>query len=516
MKIKNLFLIISLLTAFYTHAQQISPLTKAVLNGYKAILEENPKDYETLYQRGIEYYKLSLYDQALSDITKALEYTPEKDKSLRTDEYSILSDIYVQTKEYDRALEAVNNALALNPNDYALLYKKGNAELYLKDGEGAYRTFASMQRMKSRSQEAFFGMARACIMTGKIEEARDLISQAEKADPSGYLTFCRIGELYQEMGEDENAAASFLSAFSLAGDDMSRPLNSLILLARKDYPAVETALQYAISKSQNPDALNFLQANIAYTSGNYNQAYVAFTELLKSKEAQISSVYSTMALTCMALNKMTEAQTNADLAVIKGNTPEALITKAKVNYAAGNAPAALMASSKALAIDKNSEEAMVESALANLALEDTKAALQTLNEVALTNPEGIYAMMIRAYINYEITGDTKEGIHQYSKISDMDEENFPGLAYKALAKSIAGKRLDADAMVEKKIAANDNLTKDDYYYAAVYFAQTGNLTKGKEMIDRALALGYQNLYNLYTNKTINLNISPIRHLLPER
>ena len=91
----------------------------------------NPKDYTTLYQRATQYYNLSMYDEALVDIIKALDYTPEKEKELRIDEYSMLTDIYIQTKEYDKALSAVNNALALSPKDYALLYKKGNVALYL-------------------------------------------------------------------------------------------------------------------------------------------------------------------------------------------------------------------------------------------------------------------------------------------------------------------------------------------------------------------------------------------------
>lgn len=512
MKIKYIIATLCLIATLSTNAQTINPLTKAVLNGYKEILQQNPKDYETLYQRATEYYKLSMYDEALIDISKAIEFTPAKDKTLRVDEYAMLSDIYVETKDYDKALMAINNALALSEQNYALLYKKGNIALHLKDGEEAYKAFSAMQRMKSRSQEAFFGMARANILMGKTEDARKLIKEAENADPNGYITFCRIGDLYHEIGEDENAATSYLSAFSLADKDLSRPIQRLLNLANKNYPAVESALQYAISKSENPDALNFLQANIAYNSGNYAQAYNAFTNLLKSKEGQISSVYATMALTCLALNKMNEALTNVDMAVLKGQTLQSYIAKAKVNNAAGNYPAALMASTKAIAIDRNSVEAQVEYALANIALDDKKDALQALNECAITDPTAIYALMLRAYVNYELNGDTKEGIYQYQRISELGEENFPDIAYEALAKCISGKRLDADEMIKSKLQKTD-LTKDDYYYAAVYYAQTGNLQAAKDMTDRAIALGYQNLYNLYVNKTANLNISPIRHML---
>lgn len=514
MRIKALFLGLAFMGSLMAAGQQISPLTKAMLRGYEKILNENPKDYNTLYQRATQYYNLSMYDDALVDIVKALDYTPEKEKNLRVEEYSMLSDIYIQTKDYDKALQAINNALALSPNDYPLLYKKGNAELYLDRPEDAYRSYAAMQRLKSRSQEAFFGMARADIMMDKKEEARELITQAQNADPSNYLTYCRVGELYEDMGEDENAAASYLNAFSLADNNSSRPLESLILLAKKNYNAVEAAIQYAISRTDNTDALYFLQASIAFNSGNYNQAYNGFKKLLESREGQIASVYANMALCCKALNKAGEAATNADLAVLKENTVFTQNVKSEVELAGGNAHAALLAATKALHADANSTESLINSALANMALNDGKAALQNLNEAAMIDPANLYARMLRAYLNFNMLNDAKEAVVEYTRIGNTpDPETFDDTVYKALAQCLAGKKLDADETMKQALRLKENKTKDDYYMAAVYYAQTGDLQKGKEMIDKALSLGYQNLYNLYTNTTANLNIGPLRHLL---
>lgn len=514
MKFKSLLLTLALMATPCAIAQQISPLTKAMLRGYQEILKENPKDYGTLYQRATQYYNLSMYDDALIDIAKALEYTPAKEKDLRIDEYSMLADIYIQTKEYDKAMSAVDEALELSPRDYALLYKKGNIALYLNKPEEAYNSFSAMQRIKSRSQEAFFGMARADIMMGKKEDARDLITQAQNADPSNYLTYCRVGELYEDMGEDENAASSYLSGFSLADGKSSRPLESLIHLADKNYAAVDNALKYAISRTTNTDALYFLQASIAYNSGNYNQAFEGFKKLLESPEGQIGSVYATMALCSMNLNKMNEASTYADLAIIKDNSPENQVVKATVELAAGNAPAALLACTKALQASPTMTSALTQSALANVAMDDPESALNALNEAVMTDPTDTYARMIRAYVNLDKLKDSKEAVMEYSRIASTTEhENFKEYTYKALAQCLGGKKLDADATMEKAMRENTDKTKDDYYYAAVYYAQTGNLEKAKTMIDNALALGYQNLYNLYTNNTANLNIAPIRHLL---
>ncbi len=514
MKIKVLLLSLTLMACAGAGAQQINPITKAMLRGYQAILNENPKDYTTLYQRATEYYNLSMYDEALVDIIKALDYTPEKEKDLRVDEYSMLADIYIQTKDYDKAQTAVNNALALSPGDYALLYKKGNVSLYLNQPAEAYLSFAAMQRIKSRSQEAFFGMARADIMLDKKDDAKELIKQAENADPSNYLTYCRIGELYEDMREDENAAANYLSAFSLADGKSSRPLKSLIRLANTNYPAVESAIQYAVARTSNTDPLYFLQASIAFNSGNYSQAYKGFTNLLQSKEGQIASIYANMARCCIALDKIAEASTNASLAVLKENSVATQLVKAEAELAAGNPSAALLAATKALHIDANSTDALIQSALANIALGDAKAAMQNLNEAIMIDPADLYARMIKAYVNLNMLDDAKEAIIEYGRIGNtLEPETFSDVTYKALAKCLAGKKLDADESMKHALLKKGDKTKDDYYMAAVYYSQTGDLVKGKEMIDKAINLGYQNLYNLYSNKTLNLNIAPLRHLL---
>lgn len=514
MKLKHILLTLSLLTIPLAQAQQINPLTKAMLRGYQNILNENPKDYNTLYQRATQYYNISMYDEALVDIIKALDYTPVKEKQLRVDEYAMLADIYIQIKEYDKALNAVNNALALSPNDYALLYQKGNVALYLNRPEDAYSCFAAMQRLKSRSQEAFFGMARADIMMNKPEAARELITQAQNADPSNYLTFCRVGELYEDMHEDETAAASYLSAFSLADGKSSRPLESLIHLADKNYDAVNAALQYAISRTSNTDPLYFLQASIAFNSGHFAQAYEGFTRLLQSKEGQIASVYANMSRCCVALDKMSEAVTNADLAVIKENSASTQIVKAQAELAAGNPTSALLAATKAVKLSNGSSKALTLAALANIDLKDTKAAIENINEAVMTNPEDLYAKMVKAYICANLSHDSKDAVLEYTRIGNtIDPETFTDITYKAMGQCLGGKKLDADETMKRALEQKQDKTKDDYYLAAVYYSQTGDLTKGKEMIDKAIALGYQNLYNLYVNKTINVNIAPIRHLL---
>ncbi len=513
MKAKNMIIgaIAALgLTTATSSAQQINPITKAMLDGYDEVLKNDPKDYFTLYQRGAQYYQLSLYDQALNDLQKALSLTPEKERDMINREYSLLSDICIETKDYDKALEYVEKALALEPDSYSDLYKKGNICLYLGRGEDAYNAFKSMRRLKSRSQEASFGMARAAIMMGREEEARGLMEEAQEADPSNYLTFCRIGDLKRELGDNASAAADYLSAFSLASDT-SRPLESLVNLAFADYPAFDTAINYALSRTENKVPLYFLKGNIALSSGNYNEARESLGELLKNPEAQEGDVYAQMARACLALDDLEAAQTNIDLALMKSKTAPNYTTKSQIELAKGNQAAALLAARNAAKADPQDNEALAALALAAAANGDAKEAQNALSEAIINDPSDLNALMLRAWVNTEVAKDAKAGQADYSRAAAATADAFPEIAWKALAQSKAGKKLDADSTIEKGLKEHNS--KNDFYYAAVYYAQTGNLEKSAEMLQNARNAGFQNIHLLMSDNTADLNLAPVRHLL---
>lgn len=509
MKIRHILAVAALLSSCICSAQQLNPITKAVLQGYEDILKENPKDFTTLYQRAAQYFNLSMYDNALADISKAIDCTPQKEKSMLASEFSLLADIDIELKEYDKALAAVEKALEINPDSYADLYRKGNIQLHLKDSNGAYRTFQSMQRLKSRSQEAFFGMAKACLLAGKTAEAKELIEQAIAADPTGSITYCRIGDLYNEMGDYGQAAANYLSAFALDSSS-DRPLQSLIALGNKDFSAVEQAANYAIERSDNKIPLYFIKANIASLSGNYEPAYDAFTKLLQIPAGQAPSVYASLADVCLALDKLDEARKNIDIALEKQDNADNQILKSQIELASGNAQPALLAAEKALAADPANANAAIAVALAQIDLNAPDKAMEALNNAILSDASNPLPLMIRAYVNANLAGNAKAAVADYNRVALTASSEFPQAAYKALAKALTGKKMDGDAIIEEALKSDSG--KDALYMAAVYFAQSGDLQKAAEMRDKAVALGFSNKHKLNSDKTANLNLKPLSHL----
>lgn len=505
MKYKFIATLLFACAASTLSAQQLSQLTKAMLDGYSQVLKENPQDYQTLYERAAQYYSLSNYDAALLDITKAIQYTPAKDTDLLSQEYSLLADIKMQTEEYPKALEAIDKALEYNPEAYSDLYKKGNICLYLKKPEEAYRAFYQLQRFKSRSQEAYFGMAKARIMQGQTQEAKALMNEAEKADPSNWLTFCRLGDLERDMANNEGAASRYISAFALA-DGSSRPMESLLSLGFEDYPSVAKAFERALGQTQNKLPLYFLKANIANRAGVYSDAADTFKILLEDPEAQVPGVWATYAESLMALDKLPEAIEAANKATDGNPTVSNFALLSRCLLASGDPREAALIALKAYSADQTSPEVLDALSEAQIASGNYKEAIAILNEQIMSNPENVEAIVRRANVK-DLSGDTQGAKSDFQRGSNLIPQGAEDTVLVAYCKNKLGKIMDADSLAE---SLSGNADKDTAFLLAGYYAQTGNLAKGREWLQRAISQGYANLYNLNSNTKSILNVSPLR------
>jgi len=512
-KMKNIAMVLSLTICMGVAAQtrEINPMTQAMLDSYGELLAANPDDYFTLYQRSAQYYHLSMYDEALTDIKKAISCTPAKEKDMLATEYQLAAEIYTEIGEYSLALETIDKALAYNPDDYPLLYQKGNICLYLGNPGDAKICFSKMQRLQSRSQEAFFGLARVAIMQGDTEQARQLMTEAENVNPSSYITYCRLGDLCREAGDYDKAAAYYLSGFGLA-DGQGRPVSSLIDLAASQYPSVANAIDYALSKTVNRLPLYFLKGNIALKYNKLEDAYAAFSKLLEMPEGKTASVYSAQALVCHYLNNQPEALDAVSKAVIESPTTANLTLKSKIERASGQAEVAVSDALLAYTNDPGNPDAALELALAYIGVKNVDKAVETLDALLSDNPENVRALMVRAYLNNHLAFNPSASVGDYMRVARMEAVTPEQRAMKAMAQTLNGKKLDGDDTAAALLAESAG-DANAMYWCAVYYSQTGDLEKAVECLAKCQQLGYENDYNIWDNKDANLNVDPIRYLM---
>jgi len=476
-------------------AQQINPITQAMLDGYEQLLSINPKDYFTLYERASQYYRLSRYDLALNDIKKSIAYTPAKEKDQLVSAYSLATDIYIQLKDYSHALEMVNSGLKLAPTNYPLLYMKGNVCLYLDDLVGAQQQFQAMTRVQSRSQEAIFGLAKVAVLQHNYSLADEYISQAEKLDPANYVTYCRMGDLHLEMDRPQQAAADYISAYCL-NSSSERPMSAMINLARRDYDAVANAVDYALTQANNPITLNFLKGNIALNAGKYAEAYEAYRHLMEVGAIDPSTATTlspTMARICLGMGDLQEADKYANIALSVSAGEQNNYLKALIEEANGNIPSAIIYARNAMQANL-SERNVCETASLMLANADSAAALAVVNDALLIHPSSRQLALMRAIIAGKIAAAPPVR-HDAQRACAGDADGDYDTMLKALAQQLSGLSLDAQSTIAPILAKADK-DAGAAYLAALFYANIDESAKASHYKAKAQDLGYEDAYTL--------------------
>lgn len=493
---------------FGASAQNSSELNRAMLSGYEEILAANPKDYLTLYERAAQYYYLSKYDEAFIDIIKALQYTPEKDKGMMVQELNLLADISVQQKDYQRAYDAVERILAIDPDSYATVYKKGNICLHLDRLDEAYRAFASMQRLKSHSQESYFGMAQAAMRMGKTDDVESLIKQAQESNPNSALTYCRVGDLYRELNQPQKAATNYLVAINLGNGVESRPIDALVAMSRENFTPVAQALDYAATVSQTPASMYYLKGHLAYSTGHYEAAREALSKLILTPQGLTGEPYRMLAESELALGNLDAALTHLAAGMAMDSNTDMLKSQARVQMAKGNWLEAAMDLSQVVEQLPEDAEAQILFARTLIETGNPKRAVDVLGTVLLDDADNLDALLLRGWIKENKLKDRQGAAQDYTRAGNVEGEDIADIVKRCIGKSKAGRQLDADAIVADLV--KNAKTPDTYYWAGVYYAQTANPRLAKEMVNKAVAEGYENMNLIKLDTTPLLSVAPMR------
>lgn len=492
-KLKTYIVAAALSCSMLCAAQQINPITQAMLDGYAELLEANPNDYLTLYERASQYYNLSNYEAALSDIKRAIACTPAKEKDQFASEYALAADVYTELKQYTDAYTAINKALELRPDTFKWIYAKGNLCLHLNDIKAAEQAYKTMQRMYPRSVEALFGLAKVAIAENRFSEAKELMKEVQRLDSNNYLTFCRLGDLHRDMNEPQEAAAEYLNAFSLTKNS-NRPMASLMELATTDYDALQQAIDYALNRTKNVVPLYFISGNAAVAAGKYDDAYTTYRQLLAMPDIDADALYPAMGEICLMRGDLSEADNYLSKALMLQDNEQNNLLKAKAENARGNSASALIYAENVLRKNPDNTDALLEAAEAKLTAGEDDAAIDYLNRAIISNAEDVRPLLVRGFLQANgRVGATS--VNDFKRAASYPAENDEKTAYKAIAQALSGNALDANATINSLKEKATNNAGAAYLYA-LYLNNTGNLSEAQAMLKKAEAGGFENEYLL--------------------
>ncbi len=192
--------------------------------------------------------------------SKAEASIPLKEKALTPKDARLLTKLgYSQMLNdkiirYTKALNYLNRAKAIDPNDPLIYLALGDLYLKKNDGKNALASYNKAQSLNPKSPLPKIKIGNIYIRAGSLNAARPYLDEARDIDSTFAPVYRELGELYTMAGQFNLAKKNFRKFLDLSGNNTPAKIQYAKALFRsKDYgTALETIEEIlAVDKSRN-------------------------------------------------------------------------------------------------------------------------------------------------------------------------------------------------------------------------------------------------------------------------
>jgi len=488
-----------------------NPITKAMMEVYQQELDNNPQNYEVYYRRANEYYNLSQYLRALSDINEAIKYTPVNETDLLFQEYTLRANIYLMSKRPEDALADLTQACRLDPTSLTSIYLKANTEYELGKYADAKADFIRLQRADLRNLEALFGLAKIAVKENNLGLANEYVDRAISFEPSNSVAYLQRANVRQLMGNNTGAVDDLIVAISIDKDN-SVALGRLVAMSNDDYNAVITGLTSAMQQAPAVGMFVYLRAVIAMSHYRYKAAIDDFHYIIDENLYNYHGIYGSLAQCYLGIGKYQEALTEINQAMsMTSDNGQYYILRAKIRRAMGDYDRALESATSALDKLPASPAAMIEKGLCLENLEQYADASSLFGEAIMDEPDNSMYYLIRAKVLTENLKETGAARNLYQRILDLDYPDDAVKSFKGFASLQLGNNADAISWIESILNNVKDVDGSLNYYAACLYAQLDNKVKALDCMERSLENGYADYYNWTLSNESVVSLAPLRN-----
>lgn len=486
------------------------PMTKALMDTYQQLLDEDPHDADVLFRRANVYYKCGDYIRALEDINNGFKYA-EHSEFDNQQALDLRANIYMMLHRDQEALADLNSVIANDPTNYVAIYQRATALYNLGRYAESKADFRLLQQMNPRSQEALFGLARVAVKENNIGIAEEYCDQAVALTPSNSQVYMRRASVRSMMGNEAGAVQDYIIALSTDQENTPRAIRELVSLSRKNYPVVISGISSAIRQAPKNGMFYFLRAMIAQGHCNYLAAIADYDKIINEHLDSYAGINASLAECYYALGKYDTAQLNVDYAISATHDNEFYyVLKSRIERALGNYPAALSAANKALEKNPDYNDALIAKGLALLSSGDAAEASVSFSEATMNDPEDPYLAILRGWVLADYRNQAANAKRSYERVLDMDfpadnVNSFRGFALLALDRKDEG-----DKWMEQVLADSNDYDGEVNYYGACYYAHSGEIDKAFACMEKSLDKGYANYHNWTKTDDSIINVAPLR------
>ncbi len=274
----------------------------------QGFIKDNPKDAQAHRLMADIFVRQDKIADAIPEWEAAVKFDGN-DRVSREN----LGAAYLQTQQFDKAVQMYKAAYAKKPKDGETAYYYGLS--LAQSGHTAEAIPVLQSAVASKpTAPAYMQLGVTLDKSGKHAEAADAFAAAAKLDPKNPQPLLYSGLIYHQTGSDARAIPALQQALALGTDD---PFDAHIALAEAAATAKNTAgalKEFNLAAQAKPDNFN-AWANIGILNQNTGKtadaeaAYRKAIALTPPDPKALASVQSNLALLLLPEGKADEAQT---------------------------------------------------------------------------------------------------------------------------------------------------------------------------------------------------------------
>ena len=183
------------------------------------LLKENPDNETIVYALAQIYSGLEMNKQALEMIKKAAEINPKS-----FDYKSFMCNLMIKLGELEEVKPIIDELINVYPNYYYSKVLLAEYQYNVKDFDGLFDTAQELIEMDLNHYEGYYYNALALIEKNDINFAIESLKKAITLDVNNAGLYVKMAEIYQALGQYENAFAYIKEASDIDTSAKNREL----------------------------------------------------------------------------------------------------------------------------------------------------------------------------------------------------------------------------------------------------------------------------------------------------
>ena len=241
------------------------------------------------------YERIGEYEKAIKTYERMI-----KQDDTNSSWFSSLSYCYSQINNNVQALNYVDKALELDPEDSYSHYRKGRIYTDMKEYELAIKSFMDSIDYDKTDVDSFQWVSYCYSMINQFEKSLEFANRAILINPNDSYSYFRKAWAYQEMGRYKEAIKYYEECINLDDKYIDAYLNiSYIYSQMKDMKQSLLYANKALLINKDYAYAHYRKAWALQETGKFEEAYDGYS---KAIALDPTDIYNYLGIACIALN----------------------------------------------------------------------------------------------------------------------------------------------------------------------------------------------------------------------